>query len=59
MPTANRRAISNEVLESVIAKVRTNVCGQVADWREEDLNVGAGDELGIHSSGILEERTTE
>ena len=51
--------MSNKILESVIAKVRTDVCGQVADWREEDLDVRAGDKLRVHSSSVLEECTTK
>ena len=40
-------------------RVRTDVCGQVADWRKEDLDVGAGDKLGVHSSSILEQSPSE
>ena len=39
--------------------MRTDVCGEVADRREEDLDIRAGDEFGVHPSRILEERTAE
>ena len=51
--------MSNKILGSVIAKVRTDVCGQVADWREEDLDVRAGDKLRVHSSSVFEESATK
>ena len=39
--------------------VHTDVCGQVSDRREEDLDIGTGDKLGVHSSGILKQRTPQ
>lgn len=37
----------------------TDVCRQVTNGREEDLDIGAGDELRVHSSGVLEERAAK
>lgn len=34
--------------------VQTNVDCQIANGREEDLNIGSGDQFRIHSSGIFE-----
>ena len=39
--------------------VHTDVCGQVSDRREEDLDIGTGDKLGVHSSGVLKQRTPQ
>lgn len=38
---------------------RTDINGHAANGWQEHLDIGTGDEFGVHSSSVLEERTAE
>ena len=42
-----------------IARVAEDVDGLPADRRQEHLEVGPGDELGVHAAGLLEQRAAQ
>lgn len=42
-----------------MTSILTDIRCQATDGREKDFDVGTGDELGIHASGVLEERAAQ
>lgn len=50
---------AGEVLVAQLGRVAENVDGNAANGREENVEVGAGDELGEHAASLLEQAAAE